>query len=57
MADMLVVEGWAERAERVVAKVVVVVETSEGQAVRARVEVATAVEVMALGAVGTASGE
>ena len=57
MADMLVAVGWVERAEGVVATVAVEVETMVGQEVRARVEVATAVVVVALGVVEMASVE
>tara|TARA_B100000795_G_scaffold189558_1_gene144331 strand:- start:406 stop:570 length:165 start_codon:yes stop_codon:yes gene_type:complete len=54
---MLVAVGWVERAEGVVATVAVEVETMVGQEVRARVEVATAVVVVALGVVEMASVE
>ena len=49
--------GWVERAARVVATVAVEVAAMVGQGVRARVEVVTAVAVVALEVVGTVSVE
>ena len=57
LAETMAAAGWVERAGRVVATVAVEVAAMVGRGLRARVEVATAVVVVATGAVGTASAE